>query len=231
MFPDADALAGAPDAAFTDPGPAARAASAALAAAVAEGRLDLEPGSDRDDARRRLEALPGIGPWTASYVAMRALGDPDVFLPTDLGVRHALERLGRGPARPRRRRGRALVAVALLRPAAPVGHARGPGDRDLPVDRGPDDPPMGPGPGVASAAMNVVLIVLAVIVVLGIVVALALNPLLNKKGDAAIARCKEVLGADNDRRDRAEGQRVRHRAGRGRRAPRHGLPGGRRRPT
>ena len=44
--------------------------------------------------------------------------------------------------------------------------------------------------------MNVVLIVLAVIVVLGIVVALALNPLLNKKGDAAIARCKEVLGAD-----------------------------------
>ncbi len=45
--------------------------------------------------------------------------------------------------------------------------------------------------------MNVVLIVLAVIVVLGIVVALALNPLLNKKGDAAIARCKEVLGAGN----------------------------------
>ena len=45
--------------------------------------------------------------------------------------------------------------------------------------------------------MNVVLIVLAVIVVLGIVIALALNPLLNKKGDAAIARCKEVLGADN----------------------------------
>jgi hypothetical protein len=44
--------------------------------------------------------------------------------------------------------------------------------------------------------MNAVLIVLAVIVVIGIVVALALNPLLNKKGDAAIARCKEALGAD-----------------------------------
>ena len=37
---------------------------------------------------------PGIGPWTASYVALRALRDPDVFLPTDLGVRHALDRLG-----------------------------------------------------------------------------------------------------------------------------------------
>ena len=34
--------------------------------------------------------LPGIGPWTADYVAMRALGDPDVFLPTDVGVRRAL---------------------------------------------------------------------------------------------------------------------------------------------
>ena len=38
--------------------------------------------------------LRGIGPWTASYVAMRALGDPDVFLSTDLGVRKAIVRLG-----------------------------------------------------------------------------------------------------------------------------------------
>jgi len=44
--------------------------------------------------------------------------------------------------------------------------------------------------------MNAVLIVLAVIVVIGIIIALALNPLLNKKGDAAILRCKEALGAD-----------------------------------
>ena len=43
---------------------------------------------------------PGIGPWTAGYVAMRALGDPDVFLAEDLGVRHALRRLG-GPDDPR----------------------------------------------------------------------------------------------------------------------------------
>ena len=43
----------------------------------------------------RLVELPGIGPWTAAYVALRALGDPDSFMPTDLGVRRALERLGR----------------------------------------------------------------------------------------------------------------------------------------
>ena len=45
-----------------------------------------------------LLALPGIGPWTADYVAMRALAHPDVFLPTDVGVRTALTRLGADPA-------------------------------------------------------------------------------------------------------------------------------------
>ncbi len=46
-----------------------------------------------------LLAVPGIGPWTTSYVAMRALGDPDVFLPTDLGVLRGLAALG-GPGDP-----------------------------------------------------------------------------------------------------------------------------------
>ena len=41
--------------------------------------------------------LPGIGPWTADYVAMRALGHPDVFLPTDLAVRRVLADLGGVP--------------------------------------------------------------------------------------------------------------------------------------
>ena len=49
---------------------------------------------DPDRARENLLALPGIGPWTADYIAMRALGDRDAFLPGDLGVRHALEALG-----------------------------------------------------------------------------------------------------------------------------------------
>ena len=41
-----------------------------------------------------LLALPGVGPWTVNYIRMRALGDPDVFMPTDLGVRRGLEALG-----------------------------------------------------------------------------------------------------------------------------------------
>ena len=65
-----------------------------LARALSDGTLVLDPAGDGDEARRGLLALPGIGPWTAEYVAMRALRDPDAFLPTDLGVRHALERLG-----------------------------------------------------------------------------------------------------------------------------------------
>ena len=55
-------------------------------------------GPERDEVRARMLALPGIGPWTADYVAMRALAHPDVFLPTDVGVRIALTRLGLDPA-------------------------------------------------------------------------------------------------------------------------------------
>jgi AraC family transcriptional regulator of adaptative response / DNA-3-methyladenine glycosylase II len=65
-----------------------------LAAALAGGEIALDPGADRIEVERRLLAEPGIGPWTASYIALRALGDPDVFLPTDVGVRHALAALG-----------------------------------------------------------------------------------------------------------------------------------------
>ena len=54
----------------------------------------LDPGSEREEVERRLLELRGIGSWTASYVAMRALGDPDAFLTSDLGVRKAICRLG-----------------------------------------------------------------------------------------------------------------------------------------
>ena len=73
---------------------ARRRALTGLARALADGELILDAGADREQTARRLLALPGIGPWTAAYVAMRALRDPDAFLPTDLGVRHALEALG-----------------------------------------------------------------------------------------------------------------------------------------
>jgi AraC family transcriptional regulator of adaptative response / DNA-3-methyladenine glycosylase II len=71
----------------------------ALCAALAEGSIRLDRGTDRGEVRRALLDIPGIGPWTADYVALRALGHPDVFLPTDTGIRDALTRLGHDPAR------------------------------------------------------------------------------------------------------------------------------------
>ena len=70
-----------------------------LCRALDNGKLTLDPGSDRTEVRRELLALPGIGEWTASYIAMRALGDPDAFPATDLGVRKGMAALG-GPSDP-----------------------------------------------------------------------------------------------------------------------------------
>ncbi|CAL9378386.1 DNA-3-methyladenine glycosylase [Streptomyces sp. DH-12] len=61
---------------------------------LADGDLRLGPDSDRAETGAALLALPGFGPWTADVIAMRALGDPDAFLPTDLGVRRAARALG-----------------------------------------------------------------------------------------------------------------------------------------
>ena len=69
-------------------GPAARIrAITGAAAALADGSLVLTVGDDRDAQREALLAMAGIGPWTADYVRMRVLGDPDVFLPGDVAVR------------------------------------------------------------------------------------------------------------------------------------------------
>ncbi|WP_043507088.1 AlkA N-terminal domain-containing protein [Streptomyces glaucescens] len=65
-----------------------------LVGRLADGSLPLGVESDWPEARARLLALPGFGPWTADVIAMRALGDPDAFLPTDLGVRRAARELG-----------------------------------------------------------------------------------------------------------------------------------------
>ncbi|MFI8211013.1 AlkA N-terminal domain-containing protein [Streptomyces werraensis] len=61
---------------------------------LADGDLRLGADSDWPKTRAALLALPGFGPWTADVIAMRALGDPDAFLPTDLGVRRAARALG-----------------------------------------------------------------------------------------------------------------------------------------
>jgi 3-methyladenine DNA glycosylase/8-oxoguanine DNA glycosylase len=61
----------------------------ALAAAVAEGRIVLEAGGDGHAIATSLMALPGIGPWTASYIAMRGFGDADAFPSGDLILQRA----------------------------------------------------------------------------------------------------------------------------------------------
>lgn len=98
VFPSAGTLAAvAPE---SLPMPRARGrALVGLASVLDEEQIDLGHGLARDDVRRSLLDLPGIGPWTADYVAMRALGHPDVFLPTDVGIRDALRGLGHDPAR------------------------------------------------------------------------------------------------------------------------------------
>jgi AraC family transcriptional regulator, regulatory protein of adaptative response / DNA-3-methyladenine glycosylase II len=84
--------------------PAARRRSlSAVIDGLADGSLVLDAGCDWERARRQLLAVPGIGPWTAELIAMRALGDPDAFPSTDLGVRVAAEQLGLPT-------GRALIA-------------------------------------------------------------------------------------------------------------------------
>ncbi|SCZ01129.1 DNA-3-methyladenine glycosylase II [Streptomyces sp. 136MFCol5.1] len=65
-----------------------------LVGALADGSLRLGTDSDWERARAELIALPGFGPWTVEVIAMRALGDPDSFIPTDLGIRRAAQELG-----------------------------------------------------------------------------------------------------------------------------------------
>lgn len=104
LFPTAQAVAAVDPAVLALPA-ARRAAVLRLSRALADGDVVLDPQGDRDLARRQLLALPGIGGWTAETIIMRALGDPDAFLPGDLGVVLAARALGLGE-------GRALVARA-----------------------------------------------------------------------------------------------------------------------
>jgi AraC family transcriptional regulator, regulatory protein of adaptative response / DNA-3-methyladenine glycosylase II len=93
LFPAPDTLATADPSRLAMPA-SRRRALLGLAAALAGGEVSLDEGVERADAQQKLLSLPGIGEWTVAYITMRALRDPDAFLPTDLGVRHALERLG-----------------------------------------------------------------------------------------------------------------------------------------
>jgi AraC family transcriptional regulator, regulatory protein of adaptative response / DNA-3-methyladenine glycosylase II len=88
LFPVPASLAEAPIEAVGMPGARAEAVRG-LSRAVRDG-LALDSFSNPDALRANLVALPGIGPWTAEYVALRGAGDPDAFPASDLGLRHAL---------------------------------------------------------------------------------------------------------------------------------------------
>jgi AraC family transcriptional regulator of adaptative response / DNA-3-methyladenine glycosylase II len=89
LFPTAEAVAEAGPGVVAGPRSRGR-TLVALAEAVASGRVVLDRGAPRADVLAALLAVPGIGPWTAGYVAMRGLGDPDVVLDTDVGLHAAL---------------------------------------------------------------------------------------------------------------------------------------------
>ena len=93
VFPSMSRIAGADPEDF--PMPRSRSATLQRGARLGDdGELVLDHGLDRHAAHHLLVEIRGIGPWTADYVVMRGLGDPDVFLATDLGVKHALEAVG-----------------------------------------------------------------------------------------------------------------------------------------
>lgn len=126
VFPTPQALAAAD---LDDVGLTSARASAvrAFARAVAGGTLDLDPGTPLEDFVAAVVEVPGLGPWTAQYVALRT-GHADAFPAGDLGLRRALERATGGavsakeaervaePWRPYR----ALVAAQLWRSGAPA---------------------------------------------------------------------------------------------------------------
>jgi AraC family transcriptional regulator, regulatory protein of adaptative response / DNA-3-methyladenine glycosylase II len=92
-FPSSDAIAAADLDAIGMPATRRRTLSG-IADRLAGGTLVLDAGADRDEVSRQLLDIPGIGPWTASYIALRALRDPDAFPAGDLGLRRAAAGLG-----------------------------------------------------------------------------------------------------------------------------------------
>ena len=95
-FPSAEVLAEADLAGLGLTGGRVRALHV-FAAEVASGRLPLDAGADRSDTAARLLALPGVGPWTAQYIAMRALADPDAWPDSDLVLRRQVAARGAQP--------------------------------------------------------------------------------------------------------------------------------------
>ncbi|GII53218.1 AraC family transcriptional regulator [Planotetraspora thailandica] len=113
LFPTADRLAGSD---LTGIGLTNRriATLTSLAEAVAGERIDLDGGADPADTTAELLEIPGIGPWTAGYIALRSLRDPDAWPEGDLELRKAMARLDIHPGEPDKwRPWRAYAAIHL----------------------------------------------------------------------------------------------------------------------
>ncbi|MFF4031484.1 AlkA N-terminal domain-containing protein [Streptomyces sviceus] len=93
LFPSPGALAALDPATLAMPR-TRRTTFTTLVNQLADGSLRLGVEHDWSETRAHLLALPGFGPWTVDVIAMRGLGDPDAFLPTDLGIRRAAQELG-----------------------------------------------------------------------------------------------------------------------------------------
>ena len=155
LFPTMQAIAEHGAEVLRGPGARIRAITGA-AAALADGSLVLTTGDDGAAQRQALLALPGIGPWTADYVRMRVLGDPDVTLPGDVAVRSGAAASGI-PADPRgfdawaarTAPWRSYLTAHLWRAVPPrpvaIGRSRGAGvaARVTPDDISPIDPAVG----------------------------------------------------------------------------------------
>ncbi len=147
-FPRPEALAGA-DLGTVGLTGARRATVHAVAAALADGGIALDPGADRDEAGRALLGVRGVGPWTAALVALRGLADPDVWLPGDLALRRSLATLGSTDAEAagRWRPWRSYAVMHLWSLAAPSLFTRPPLSA-----RSPRPPAPAPAPSERSAS-------------------------------------------------------------------------------
>jgi AraC family transcriptional regulator of adaptative response / DNA-3-methyladenine glycosylase II len=116
LFPGAERIAALEPSEIAERGViAARARSIiALAQALAGGELTLSPELPIDDTLTRLRAIPGVGDWTAQYIAMRALSWPDAFPASDYGVLKALREKHPHRARARAEAWRPWRAYAVI---------------------------------------------------------------------------------------------------------------------
>ena len=131
LFPTPDQLAAADLSAIGMPGARARAIVGFASAVAADPGL-LAPSDDLDAIVRRLKALPGIGEWTAQYVALRGLKHPDAFPASDLGILRALAGPRRTPPNPGRGAGagRGLAPISAPTPPNTSGPPMPPNDAE-----------------------------------------------------------------------------------------------------